>query len=90
MSANEYARARGRAASLLADIDAKANPPARSARPISAAAQQRALENRAAVHEHMPEMLPVIKELHELGMIDGWRNVEEVTVFHVEQPGQPE
>ncbi len=32
-------------------------------------------ERRAFIHEHMPEMLPEIKELHALGMIDGWRNV---------------
>jgi hypothetical protein len=35
-------------------------------------------ENRAAVLEKLPELVPFIKELHALGMIDGWRNVVDV------------
>jgi len=34
--------------------------------------------NKAAVMERLPELLPFIRELHALGMIDGWRNVVEV------------
>jgi hypothetical protein len=79
MSANEYARQRGRDplpghSSQLPVNEKRALPP------LSAAAQARVHQNRALVHEHMPEALPFIKELHELGMIDGWRNVEEVTL----------
>jgi hypothetical protein len=29
----------------------------------------------------MPEVVPFIKDLHEAGLIDGWRNVEVVEVF---------
>ncbi|MBU1692281.1 MAG: hypothetical protein KJ958_05440 [Gammaproteobacteria bacterium] len=28
------------------------------------------------VELHMPEVVPLVKELHALGMIDGWRNVK--------------
>ena len=81
MSANEYARLRGRdssrepAANRQLPVNEKRAP-----RPPTAAEQERAAANRALVREHLPEVLPFIKELHELGMIDGWRNVEEVTV----------
>lgn len=27
------------------------------------------------VHEQAPEVIPVMRELHALGMIDGWRDV---------------
>lgn len=37
--------------------------------------------NRAAVYEHMPDMLPFFKDLHEAGMIDGWRGVGEVELL---------
>jgi len=36
--------------------------------------------NKALVCEHMPELVPFIKELHEAGMIDGWRGVGEVVL----------
>lgn len=29
----------------------------------------------AIVKEEMPEVVPMIKELHAMGMIDGWRSV---------------
>lgn len=54
--------------------------------PLSAAAQARVHKNRALVHEHLPEALPFIKELHELGMIPGWRSVESVEVFSNSNP----
>ena len=54
--------------------------------PLSAAAQARVHKNRALVHEHLPEALPFIKELHELGMIPGWRSVESVEVFSNSKP----
>lgn len=79
MSANEYARQRGREASPSPQPSPRKGEGAKP-HPLSAAAQARVHQNRALVHEHMPEALPFIKELHELGMIDGWRNVEEVTL----------
>lgn len=92
VTVNEYARQRGRA---VADIP---SPPAplplagegRKLPALSAAAQARVHENRALVREHLPEALPFIKELHELGMIAGWRAVEVVEVFPNSKPeGQP-
>lgn len=41
----------------------------------SMAERESIVTRRTFIHEHMPEMLPEIKELHALGMIDGWRNV---------------
>lgn len=89
MTVDSYARAKGRAE---ADSPSPQPLPPRGggAKPLSAAAQARVAENRALVHEHLPEALPFIKELHELGMIDGWRDVVEVEVFpNSESGGQP-
>lgn len=55
-------------------------PPPEPPRPLSKAEQARVAEVRAQVHEHIPEALPFIKQLHEFGMIEGWRNVKSVTV----------
>lgn len=89
VSANEYARLRGREALP----EPSSQPPVNETRPLpplSAAAQARVHENRALVREHLPEALPFIKELHELGMISGWRAVEVVEVFPNSKPeGQP-
>jgi hypothetical protein len=35
-------------------------------------------ENREMVRMHMPELGPMLKELNDLGMMDGWRSVGEV------------
>lgn len=85
MSANEYARQRGREAPSTPAPLPLAGEGRKAARPMTEAAQARASEMRAAVHEHVPEALPFIKELHEMGMIDGWRNVESVEMI-----GDPE
>lgn len=50
-------------------------------RELSGAEKQQVAENRAAVHEHLPEMLPFIKELHEAGMIAGWRSIVKVELI---------
>lgn len=86
VSANEYARQRGR--DLLPEHAGQ--PPVNEKRvlpPLTPAAQARVRENRALVHEHLPEALPFIKELHELGLIDGWRNVEDVTMTPTQETG---
>ncbi|MDP2398872.1 MAG: hypothetical protein Q8M53_11005 [Burkholderiales bacterium] len=50
-------------------------------------AQRAHAENmRAAVHKHCPDLLPQIRELTQLGLIDGWRNVTGVLV---EGPPRP-
>lgn len=47
------------------------NPPA----PISDIERQQAAETARQAKALMPEVVPIVKELYELGMIDGWRNV---------------
>lgn len=90
MSANEYARQRGRGPLPEHGSQPAVNEKRGVLPPLSAAAQARVAENRALVHEHLPEALPFIKELHELGMISGWRAVESVEVFPNSKPeGQP-
>lgn len=46
--------------------------------------QARVARNKASVCIHMPDMVPFIKELHEAGMIDGWRGVGEVVFIDIE------
>lgn len=46
-------------------------PPA----PLSAEEKARAAATARQAKELMPEIVPMVKELYELGMIDGWRNV---------------
>lgn len=43
--------------------------------PLSEAEHARIKQTIAIVKEKMPEIVPMIKELHALGMIDGWRSV---------------
>lgn len=88
MSANEYARQRGREASPSPQPSPLKGEGARLPRPIGERAQARAAENRDLVRAHLPEALPFIKELHELGMIDGWRNVESVELLTESEKGE--
>ena len=50
---------------------------------LNPAQQARVERNRAMVHEHMPELVQIFQEWHELGMIDGWRSIGEV-ILHRE------
>ena len=52
----------------------------RPLRQLNQAEVAQVARNKAAVYEHLPEAVPFIKELHEAGMIDGWRGVGEVTL----------
>jgi len=45
------------------------------AKPLTDKAQARAAEMRAAVLETIPEAVPLIRALHQAGLIDGWRAV---------------
>lgn len=49
--------------------------------PLTEEQVARIAENRALIHSHAPEMLPMIKKMADLGMIEGWRNVDEVIVL---------
>ena len=42
---------------------------------LNSSQTERIAANRAAVHAQMPELVPVIGELHAIGLIDGWRDV---------------
>ncbi|MCW5624410.1 MAG: hypothetical protein KIT73_06830 [Burkholderiales bacterium] len=42
---------------------------------LESAAAKRGREMAGRVKEHCPELVPFLKELHALGMIDGWRSV---------------
>lgn len=44
-------------------------------RALSQAETDAVARNKAFVQENMPELVPFIRELHELGMIAGWRAV---------------
>lgn len=69
-----YAQATGRSERTAA--------PARAAvRPLSDAEQARVAERVALVKEHLPEVMPFIRELHDLGMVEGLRCIGEVSVF---------
>lgn len=57
------------------------DPVKRPLRDLNPAEQAKVARNKAAVYAHMPELVPFIKELHEAGMIDGWRGVGEVVLL---------
>lgn len=48
-------------------------------RPLTPSQQAEIAERKALVEEHLPEGVVLIKQLFELGMIDGWRSVVSVT-----------
>lgn len=79
MSGNEYARQRGRDPLPSLASQLLVNKKRGHLQPLTTAEQARVAETRAAVREHLPEAMPFIKELHELGMIDGWRDVEMIS-----------
>lgn len=69
-----YGQDRGRA-------PIKPDPVPRPLRALSVKEQATVAENRAEIHEYMPEMLPIIKEMHAAGLIDGWRSVVKVELL---------
>jgi hypothetical protein len=48
---------------------------------LSNAEQESVAQRRAAVHKHLPEVVPFIKELHAGGLFAGWRGVGEVELI---------
>ena len=56
-------------------------PVKRPLRVLKAVEEEAIARRRAEVYAHLPDMLPFFKELHEAGMIDGWRGVGEVEVI---------
>ena len=57
-----------------------AEPVLRPLRDLKPDEQAQVARNKASVYAHLPEAVPFIKELHEAGMIDGWRGVVSVDV----------
>ena len=53
---------------------------ARPLAPLPGRERELVAANVAAVKQHMPELVDEIKALHELGLIEGWRAIECVTV----------
>lgn len=68
-----YAAQKGRAVPA-----AQAVRPA-PARPLTEAEEARIDDNKQFVLEHMPELLPTIRDLHTEGLIDGWRCIVRCT-----------
>jgi len=75
---NEYARVRGRSPSPPSPLPAGEG---RKARALTAEERERVEANRAEVHRHLPELVPFVRELHQGGVVDGWRCVRRVKVF---------
>lgn len=70
-----YAAQKGRAAPVAQPVHQAKRAP------LSPADEARIAETRAAVLEHMPEMLLFIRNLHAEGLIDGWRSVTRCTLL---------
>lgn len=51
------------------------NAPRKALPPLSEAEYLRIKDTIAYVKEKCPELVQMVKELHALGMIDGWRSV---------------
>jgi hypothetical protein len=64
-----YAAQKGRAATVAQPVSRQASAP------LTEAEEARIAENRDLILEHMPEMLPIIRNHHAEGNIDGWRSV---------------
>lgn len=68
---NDYARVKGSAAAPATATRQPAAP-----RALSEAEEERVAENRAFILTHLPELVPFIKDLHAVGLVDGWRAVQ--------------
>ncbi len=51
-------------------------------RPLTESEMERAREQKRLVHQLAPELIPIISEMTNLGLIDGWRSV---TVTPIEE-----
>jgi hypothetical protein len=83
---NEYARATGRESRIKNPPVKNIAPAPRVLQPLSDIDQARVAEKRQLVMTHMPELVPEIKELVALGLIDGWRNVRSVKILKKDLP----
>lgn len=74
-----YAAQKGRAARL--DKPSRPAP----AKPLSEAEEARVADNKDFILAHMPEMLPIIRDLHADGLVDGRRNFVRCTLLDHDQ-----
>lgn len=75
-----YAQARGKPVKAS---EAPARP--RKPKTLTSAEQARAEEMAALHKQHLPEFNPMLKEMHELGLIDGWRSIVSIEVIEESQ-----
>lgn len=75
-----YAKVKGKAP---AETPA-ARRPLRPSAPIDADEHARIAANVALHKQYLPEFAPLIKELHAVGLIDGWRNVKNIEILRKE------
>lgn len=64
-----YAAQKGRAKPAPAVV------PTRPAAPLSAADEAAIEANKRFIQQHMPDFVPFLRDLREIGYADGWRNV---------------
>lgn len=81
MSGVEYARATGAVVPSPPAPPPQAGEGRKALPPLSEAERERVARNIELVKQYLPEAVPFIKEMHELGLIDGWRSVRVVEVF---------
>lgn len=69
-SMNSYASQKGRAT--------RGSPPSAPAalKPLSEAEEARVADNKDFILTHMPEMLPIIRDLLAADLVDGWRSIK--------------
>lgn len=77
-----YAKVKGRASSP--DEKPEAPRPNRPAAPIDEAEHARIAANNKLHKLLLPEFAPFVKELHAVGLIDGWRAIQKIEVFRKE------
>ena len=75
-----YAGAKGKTGDLLPKSGFTAARPA--LRPLSAEEQAKVAMKKAFVEAHLPEAVPLVKDLYQAGLIDGWRSVAEVRLLN--------
>lgn len=68
---NDYARATG--GSIRTDLPVVDNR--QPLPPLSDAERERTAKAKAFVHKHLPDMIPLIRELVAVGYLPGWRGV---------------
>lgn len=72
MSESDYAKAKGRSALPNGKMPAGQQDAPRA---LSLAEIEEVAKNKAFVEEFMPELVPIIRDYHQEGLLPGWRSV---------------